>query len=157
MIEPVPALMRRAIEVARRGSTSGQYAIGAVLAVGNEVLAEEFTQIKSRVDPSAHAEVLAIRAGAMRVGQVYIPDAVLYTTLEPCPMCASLAIWAKLHGIVFGATQDDARARAAENRGGHSWRQIEIRTRDVIARGTPRLELVEGFLHDECLALLREF
>jgi tRNA(Arg) A34 adenosine deaminase TadA len=148
--------MRRAIEVARAAVPAGDYPVGAVVVRDGRIIAESSTRIQSLMDPSAHAEVLAIRGAAIAAGSVYLPGAVLYSTLEPCPMCASLAIWARLDGIVYGASLQDGLDRYRESRGHeHDWRQIAIKVREIVDRGEPGLELVGDFLRDECLALLR--
>jgi len=153
---PDRALMTRAIEVARDGAAAGDYQLGALIAAPEGILAEAYTDLGSTQDPTAHAEILALRRAARSRGSRYLADCFLYTTLEPCPMCTSAAIWAKLSGIVFGATLEDILTRGGERRDGQffSWRQIQIKARYVIEHGTPVPELHEGFLREECLSLL---
>jgi tRNA(Arg) A34 adenosine deaminase TadA len=98
--------------------------------------------------------MIAVREAAKKRGSRYLPGALLVTTLEPCPMCTSVAIWAKMAGIVFGATQQDAKAWSAEHPDDiYTWRQIDIPARAVVAAGEPTLELHEGVLRDECRSL----
>lgn len=147
--------MEAAIAEARRAAEKGQYALGAVVVTGAKIVAIAHTNLHETNDPSAHAEMNAIRKAADAAGSRYLEGAWLYTTQEPCPMCTSVAIWAKMEGIVFGAFEKDALdfAKARSGSGKFSWRQIEIPTRDVIAKGMPKLKLVEGFLREECLKL----
>jgi tRNA(Arg) A34 adenosine deaminase TadA len=119
------------------------------------VLALECSPLPATTDPSAHPELVAIRSAASRLRSRYLSGAVLYSTLEPCPMCVSAAIWAKMDGIVFGASQDEAiefsRAHASARL---SWRQIKIPASTVATAGSPVLWVTGGVLRDECLALL---
>lgn len=142
--------MNKAIELARESARKGDYATGAVIAKDDQVIAIGTTNLKRENDPTVHAEIVAIRNACKRLKLKYLEGFILYTTHEPCPMCASAAIWAKMKGIVFGATIEDARNKQGEN---FSWRQIDIPSREVISKGTPKLELVERFLREDCLKL----
>jgi tRNA(adenine34) deaminase len=150
-------LMRRCLELARTTTDSGNYALGALVAVNDRVIAESGSRlIGDDNDPSAHPEMVVIRQTARQLGSRYLPGAILVTTLEPCPMCTSVAIWAKMTGIAFGATQQDARTWSAEHPDDvFTWRQIAIPARVVVAAGQPRLELHEGVLREECRSLFR--
>jgi tRNA(Arg) A34 adenosine deaminase TadA len=153
---PDRALMARAIEVAQESAAAGDYRLGALVAGPEGVLVEAYTDLEATQDPTAHAEVLAIRKAAVKRGSRYLADCYLYTTLEPCPMCTSAGIWAKMAGIVFGATLEDILERGGEWRDGEffSWRQIKVKSSYVVQRGTPVLDLHEGFMRSECLTLL---
>ena len=148
--------MSRAIELAGEGGAAGDYRLGALVVGMDGVVAEAHTDLGATNDPTAHAEVLAIRRAAAELSTRYLAGCFLYTTLEPCPMCTSAAIWAKMSGIVFGATLEDALECGGEWRDGDffSWRQINIKSRYVVERGTPLLELHEAFMRAECLSLL---
>jgi tRNA(Arg) A34 adenosine deaminase TadA len=150
-------LMGRCLELARSTTDSGNYPLGALVAVNGEIVAESGSNlIGDDNDPSAHPEMIVVREAAKKTGSRYLPGAVLVTTLEPCPMCTSVAIWAKMAGIAFGATQQDALAWSAEHPDDvFTWRQIEIPSRTVIAAGQPALTLHEGVLRDECRSLFR--
>jgi len=153
---PDTALMSRAIELAGEGGAAGDYRLGALVVGADGIVAEAHTDLAATNDPTAHAEILAIRRASAKLNTRYLHGCFLYTTLEPCPMCTSAAIWAKASGIVFGATLDDALERGGEHRDGqfYSWRQINIKSRYVVERGTPLLELHEAFMRTECLTLL---
>lgn len=150
--------MERAIEEAMRSATSGNYALGAaVVSAAGKVVALGHTTLHEVNDPTAHAEVNAIRTACAKVGSRYLPGCWLYTTLEPCPMCSAAAVWAKMAGIVYGANQDDAVAAAALRAGeSFTWRQISLRAVEVLQHGEPRLALHENFMRDECLKLLQQ-
>lgn len=147
--------MRRCIQLAHESAAAGNYALAALVATDQGIIAESGSNlIKGDDDPSAHPEMVVVRAAAKKLGSRYLPGAVLVTTLEPCPMCTSVAIWAKMAGIAFGASQEDAdRWSAANSDETYTWRQIHIRARTVVAAGDPRLELHENVLRDDCTPL----
>src|SRR3954451_20123399 len=104
------AMMRLALSQAERASAHGDVPIGAVVARGGEVLAAAGNERELRADPTAHAEVLALRAAADRLGGWRIPDATIYVTLEPCAMCAGAIVLARVPRVVYGATDPKAGA-----------------------------------------------
>ncbi|MFO1423857.1 MAG: tRNA adenosine(34) deaminase TadA [Candidatus Competibacteraceae bacterium] len=137
--------MGRALELARRAADTGEVPVGAVLVRGDEVIGEGWNQPIGARDPTAHAEVLALRAAAARVGNYRLVDSTLYVTLEPCPMCAGALVHARVARVVFGAV--DPRAGAAGT------------VFDLLrsAALNHRAEVVGGVLAEECAALLRGF
>jgi tRNA(adenine34) deaminase len=138
-------LMALAIERARAAAAHGDVPIGAVLARAGEPLAAAGNERELRSDPTAHAELLAIRAAAEALGGWRLPETTLYVTLEPCAMCAGAIVLARIPTVVFGAA--DPKAGAAGS------------VLDVLAEPAlnhrPRVEA--GLLEAECGALLREF
>ena len=100
------------------------------------------TTIARDCDPTCHAEINAIRAACQRVASRFLEGCFLYTTYEPCPMCTSAAIWAKMSGIVYGSGREGQTEALP-------WR-VMIPAADVVAAGTPRLELHAFFLKSEC-------
>jgi tRNA(adenine34) deaminase len=147
--------MRHCIRLAEQAADSGNYALGALVVMDGDVVAESGSSlIGDDNDPSGHPEMTVIRAAARKRRSRYLPGAFLVTTLEPCPMCSAAAIWAKMAGIAFGATQADAVAWAAENPDKiYTWRQIQIPAGTVLAAARPRLALAEGLLRPECRKL----
>ena len=95
--------MARALEQARRAACEGEVPVGAVLVREGRLLAEARNRTLTDADPTAHAEVLALRQGARRLGDPRLVDATLYVTLEPCAMCAGAAVLARVPTVVFGA------------------------------------------------------
>jgi tRNA(adenine34) deaminase len=139
------AMMRRALAEAERCAGHGDVPIGAVLARDGEVLAAAGNERELRRDPTAHAEIIVLRAGAEKLGGWRLPGTTLYVTLEPCAMCAGAIVLARVPRVVYGAT--DPKAGAAGS------------VLDVLAE--PRLnhrpEVRGGLLADESATLLRSF
>lgn len=100
--------MRRALELADKAAALGEVPVGALVVRGDEVLGEGWNQVISAHDPTAHAEVVALRAAAQRVGNYRLPGTVLYVTLEPCTMCAGALVHARIDKLVFGASEPRA-------------------------------------------------
>jgi len=103
--------MRRALVLAELAAKAGEVPVGAVLVKDDQEIATGWNCPIGSNDPTAHAEMVALRAGAMALGNYRLPDTWLYVTLEPCAMCAGAIIQARLTGVVFGAS--DAKAGAA--------------------------------------------
>jgi tRNA(adenine34) deaminase len=137
--------MRLAIREARGALEHGDVPIGAVVVRDGEVLGAAHNERELRQDPTAHAEVTALRAAARAAGSWRILDSVLYVTLEPCAMCAGAIVLARVPRVVFGCT--DPKAGAAGS------------VLDVLAE--PRLnhrpEVAGGLLAADCAALLTDF
>lgn len=105
------AFMRHAIALSRRGMEGGAGGpFGAVVVRDGRVVAEGWNQVTSTNDPTAHAEVVAIRRACVALGRFDLRGAVLYTSCEPCPMCLSAAYWARLDAVVYGNAREDAAA-----------------------------------------------
>jgi tRNA(Arg) A34 adenosine deaminase TadA len=106
-----PAFMRRAIELARSGMASGLGGpFGAVIVRGEEILGEACNEVTSAKDPTAHAEVGAIRRACLHAMSHVLAGAEIYSSCEPCPMCLSAIYWARLDRIYFAAGRGDAAA-----------------------------------------------
>jgi tRNA(adenine34) deaminase len=95
--------MRRALELAECAEAQGEVPIGAVLVRAGAVLGEGWNQPIAAHDPTAHAEILALRTGAARAQNYRLPETTLYVTLEPCPMCAGAIVHARVARVVYGA------------------------------------------------------
>jgi len=103
--------MQRALELARCAEHAGEVPVGAVLVKDGEIVGEGWNRPIAAHDPTAHAEIQALRAGAQKLGNYRLPGTVLYVTLEPCPMCAGAIVHARVERVVFGAR--DPRTGAA--------------------------------------------
>jgi tRNA(adenine34) deaminase len=101
------AAMDLALEEARRAAEGGDIPVGAVVLVGDAVVARAGNERERRQDPTAHAEVLALRAAAEAAGSWRLTEATLVVTLEPCPMCAGALLGARVRRLVFGAANTD--------------------------------------------------
>ena len=98
------ALMRRALELARRAEEEGEVPIGALVVLNGEVIGEGWNRPIAAADPTAHAEIQALRAAATKTGNYRLTGAELYVTLEPCDMCVGAMFHARIARAVFGAT-----------------------------------------------------
>lgn len=105
--------MRRALALADNAACIGEVPVGAVIVRGGEVLGEGFNCPISRHDPSAHAEIVALRAAAGAAGNYRLPGATLYVTVEPCAMCAGALVHARVERLVFAAREPKAGAVAS--------------------------------------------
>ena len=137
--------MRRALELAGRAEAEGEIPVGALVVRAGEVLGEGWNRPIAAHDPTAHAEILALRAAAAKAGDYRLGDATLYVTLEPCPMCAAAMTHARIARLVFGAW--DPRQGAAGS-------AFNLVTAPAMNH---RIDSFGGVLSDECGALLRGF
>jgi tRNA(adenine34) deaminase len=137
--------MRRALALAARAAERGETPIGAVLAREEEEIAAAHNEREVRPDPTAHAEILALRAGAERLGGWRLPATTLYVTLEPCAMCAGAIVLARIPRLVYATA--DPKAGAAGS------------VLDVLGdrRLNHRPEVAGGLLAAEAAEQLREF
>ena len=137
--------MQRAIALARAAASRGEVPVGALLVRGDRVLGEGSNAPIERCDPTAHAEIEALRAAAKEVGDYRLTDTTLYVTLEPCTMCAAALVHARVGRVVFGAW--DPKAGAAGS----------ITDVFAIPQLNHRVDVFGGVLADECGTLLSEF
>ena len=108
--------MQAALELARQGAELGEVPVGAVLVQDGEIIGRGFNCPISRHDPSAHAEMVAIRAAAESVQNYRLPGSTLYVTLEPCSMCAGLIVHARISRVVFAASEPRAGMAVSQGR-----------------------------------------
>jgi len=137
--------MRRAIELARQAEAAGEVPVGALIVRGDEIIAEGFNCPITTHDPTAHAEMIALRAAAARSDSYRLLDTTLYVTLEPCAMCAGAMVHARVQRLVYAAS--DPRAGAAGS-------IFNVVQNPVLNH---RLEVEAGVLGEECGAMLRGF
>jgi guanine deaminase len=100
--------LARTIELATENVANGGGPFGALIVRDGELVAEGQNRVTANLDPTAHAEVTAIRAACQTVGDFSLPGATLYTSCEPCPLCLSAALWARVDRVVFAADRNDA-------------------------------------------------
>lgn len=139
--------MRLAIAKAKDGIAAGQTPFGACIAQNGTVVACEHNVVWATTDITAHAEVHAIREACRRLQRVDLSGCVIYSTCEPCPMCFSAIHWARIDQIVFGAGIADADALG--------FSELAVSNRQLKTMGPSPVEVVEGFLRDECLEVFR--
>ena len=137
--------MRRALQLAVRAQSEGEVPVGAVLVMGDGCIAEGWNRSISAHDPSAHAEITALRTAAAYLQNYRLPDTTLYVTLEPCAMCAGAIILARIKRLVYAAT--DSRSGAAGS-------VFNIIQSDQLNH---RVELSRGILKQEAATLLQTF
>ena len=137
--------MRAALEQARFGLVAGEVPIGAVVVAGDEIIARAFNQPISAVDPTAHAEVVALRAAAKAVGNYRLVGATVYVTVEPCMMCVGALSHARVADVVYGAP---------EPRTGSLVSTLEGLQSSGLHH---RFEVTAGVLEAECRDLIQEF
>ena len=99
----MPPPMRRALDLAAEASAAGEVPVGAVVTLGDQVIAESRNAMRGSLDPTAHAEMVAIRAAAETLGTSRLDDCTLWVTLEPCAMCAAAISLARIKALRFGA------------------------------------------------------
>lgn len=138
--------MAAALDEARVAAEEGEIPIGAVvLGPDGAIVARAHNERESRVDPTAHAEVLALRAAAAALGDWRLDECTLVVTLEPCPMCAGAIVMSRVGRLVFGAWNDEYGAA------GSRWDLVRDR------RLNHRAEVIGGVRADECGAMVTEF
>lgn len=146
--------MELAIKEADAARRQGDYAVGAVLVKGNKILAICSNRSKRDESPIAHAETLAIMKGSKIFKSRHLNGCILYATHEPCPMCASIIVWARLKGVVYGARYQDMK-KYQKKHANHNylWRTIHIPCREIFRKSTEKIEWVEDFMRKECVKL----
>lgn len=146
--------MIKAIEVAKNSAKNDEYAIGAVIIKDNEIVATGEVRRRRDNDPTAHAEIVAIRNACKKLKSRSLESCIIYSTQECCPMCAAAIVWAKMKGVVFGANSKDALGKGTCN---FSWRQIDISCKKVVEKSGADIEVVGGFMRDECAKFIDLF
>jgi tRNA(adenine34) deaminase len=137
--------MKLALDLARQAGEAGEVPVGAVVVAGGTVVGSGRNQRESDQDPTAHAEMLALRTAAATLGAWRLTSAVMYVTLEPCPMCAGALVAARMGGLVFGATDPKAGACGS------------LYNLCVDPRLNHELPVTPGVLAAECSGLLSEW
>ena len=137
--------MRFALEQARLAAESGEVPIGAVAVAGGEVVGRGFNRPIGAVDPTAHAEILAVRGAARAIGNYRLTGVDLYVTLEPCLMCVGALVHARVARVIFGAREPKTGALVS------TLQALDISTLNH------RFEIVEGVLEAECREIVQAF
>jgi tRNA(adenine34) deaminase len=137
--------MGLALDAARSAGAAGEVPVGAIVVVDGAVIATAANRREADADPTAHAEVLALRAAAAALGTWRLTSATLVVTLEPCAMCAGAILHARLHRVVYGARDPKAGADGSV---------LQVLN---FPQSNHKLEVVEGISADACATLLRDF
>ena len=138
-------LMRAALDEAARARDAGEVPIGAVVAIGGEVVGRGYNQPISSSDPTAHAEIMALRDAARRVGNYRLTGAILCATIEPCLMCVGALVHARVGTLVYGAAEPKSGAIVSTVRAGE------------LPGLNRRFEIVSGVLEEECREMVQAF
>lgn len=139
------AAMRLALEQAERARDAGEVPVGAVILLDDVVIASGFNQPISSVDPTAHAEIVALRAAARAVGNYRLTGATMYVTVEPCLMCVGALIHARIKEVVFGAPEPRAGALVSA---------LRVHETPTLNH---RLTVSSGVLEEECRRAIQSF
>ncbi len=137
--------MREALRLAREAAAAGEAPVGAVVAIGGEIRGRGRNAPVATNDPTAHAEILALRAAALAAGNYRLMGATLYSTIEPCVMCAGALVAARVERLVFGAR--DLRFGGVRSK-------FRLADSEILNH---RLTVVEGVLAPDCVELLQQF
>ena len=138
-------LMRAALDEARRAGAAGEVPVGAVVAIGGEIVGRGFNQPISTSDPTAHAEIVALRDAARNVGNYRLTDAILAVTIEPCLMCLGALVHARIGTLVYGAPEPKSGAIVSTLRGAE------------LPGFNHRFTVVSGVCGEECRELVQAF
>lgn len=137
--------MRRALELAAEAEALGEVPVGAVIVRAGELIGEGFNQPISSCDPSAHAEIVAVRAAAKSANNYRLPGSSIYVTLEPCTMCVGALIHARIERLIYGTTEPKSGAVVSRS---------QLLTADYFNH---RIEVTGGILAQECQHQLSQF
>ncbi len=137
--------MRQAIAAARDAEALGEIPVGACIVNGDTLLAVAGNRTRTDIDPTAHAEMMALRQAARKIGNYRLPDVVVYSTIEPCAMCAGGLVQARVRRLVYGAP--DERAGAVESR-------FRICDTDFLNH---RITVTARVLEEDCRKLMQQF
>ena len=141
--------MWRAIEACKSGLAAGQSPFGCAIAIGDRIVAESHNTVVLTTDITAHAEVNALREGCLEVEEIFLNDAIVATTCEPCPMCMSALHWARVGTVYYGASIADAE-KAGFN-------ELQLPAAELLRIGGSDVTLKDGILVEECCALFDQW
>lgn len=140
-------LMEAAIEKAKQGMANGQSPFGCAISINGKIIAVNHNSVVRDTDITAHAEINAIRQACKQIDNIFLSDAVVASTCEPCPMCMAALHWARVKEVYFGASISDA-----EQAG---FNELQLPAADIIKQGKSPVVLVSGFMEKECRELFK--
>lgn len=142
-------LMQHAIEAAKRGIAAGQSPFGCAVACEGRLLVATHNTVVSGVDITAHAEINALRQACQLRSNIHLPDCVVASTCEPCPMCMAALHWARVPEVCYGATIDDA--------AGAGFNELRLPAKDLLRQGNSQVRLTDGVQREACAALFDDW
>src|SRR5450631_3001286 len=134
--------MLQALKEAKKAYDEGEVPVGAIVIMKEKIISRGHNQVERLIDPTAHAEIIALTSAFNFLGSKYLPDAVLYVTIQPCLMCSGALYWSKIGRVVYGA--EDEKNGYKRVAGDHS-------------PFHPKTTLKGGVLKDECAQLMKDF
>lgn len=134
--------MRQALREAEKAFNEGEVPVGAILVMNDKVIARGYNQVEKLTDSTAHAEIIALTAGFNFLGSKYLPEAVLYVTIQPCLMCSGALYWSKIGRVVYGAEDEK-----------NGYKKVA----GDVSPFHPKTLLVGGMLQEECARLIKDF
>jgi tRNA(adenine34) deaminase len=134
--------MRQALTQAQVAFEEDEVPVGAIVVMNNKIISRGYNQVEKLNDPTAHAEIIALTSAFNFLGSKYLPDAVIYITVEPCVMCAGALYWSKIGKVVYGT---------ADEKNGY------LRVTKDHSPFHPKTEIVSGVLKEECAGLMKSF
>ena len=143
MKHPNPAIMNVLIDYTRKYAPKYGHATGALIIKGERILAKAVTTVEKEKDPTAHAELKAISNACRKIKNYHLTGCYIYTTQEPCPMCASAIVWSRLKGVVYGWE------------GRPKWGRLNIKPEKIFATSPQKIWLRKRYMEKECLALVQ--
>lgn len=154
---PFQEHMLAAIEAAHAAYAEGDYAVGCIIASDDQIVATGANRTHLDADATQHAEMIAIRKASEVLNTKKLSNCTLYSTHEPCPMCMSATIWARVGTLVFGATMEDHKAfRDTFGNDNWPWRVIDIPAVEVAKRSCSDIQIVPGYMREACLQLFHQ-
>ena len=141
MKHPNKKIMEELIKYTSKNAIKYGNATGAFVIKGDKILAKAFTTVEKDQDPTSHAELKVISKACRKIKNYHLKNCYLYSTQEPCPMCASCIVWARIKGVVYGWE------------GRHSWGRLKIKPEIIFKTSPNKIILHKKFLERECLEL----
>jgi tRNA(Arg) A34 adenosine deaminase TadA len=141
--------MQAAIDKALEGIQDGQSPFGASIVSNEEIVTTAHNNVWGARDITAHAEINAIRDACKKLNQVHLPNCVIYSTCEPCPMCFGAIHWARISTIYYGVSIEDAES--------FGFNEIRISNKQLQSLGELNIDIYPGYMRDECEAVFRKW
>ena len=139
--------MQQALKEAQKAYEEDEVPIGAVIVMRDKVIARAYNQVEKLNDSTAHAEIIALTSAFNFLGSKYLPEAILYVTIEPCLMCAGALYWSKINKIVYGANDEKNGALTLSL-------SINGGQRRILH---PKIEIISGVCSEQCAVLMKNF
>ena len=134
--------MMQALHEAKKAYAAGEVPVGAIIVMNDRIIARGYNQVEKLTDSTAHAEILALTAAFNFLGSKYLPDAVLFVTVQPCLMCSGALYWSKIGALVYGAEDEK-----------NGYKKVA----GDISPFHPKTIITGGVLKDECAVLMKDF